>query len=771
MAATISNLRQMQGMGIFGDQKRSSPDLQFRRFNLIYGFNGSGKSTLSRLFGSLEAGALHPKLPQGCSFEIDLDDGTVFGCPAKPVGLERRVLVFNSDFIDRNLQWAVGRASPVFFIGADQADAAAELAKLEQKIVGLTARQTAAEIAEKAADKAITTFKRDKAKTTALRLHQGNRKYEAPQLAADYTAWSAEVPTLLDDDQLRAAEDTRKLSEPMPAVTLLEFDSRSVHRAFEFVIAICGETLSEVALDEVQKFPDMLLWLKQGREFHEAQGLEDCLLCGNSFSPERNDLLHEALDNRIDDFVSKLAKTSERLSAVTAGLGDIETSAPFPNALSTELRTRYSECRRRLVASVQISKSNLAAVDAALTLKRHRPATAADTSKLPLLTDVEAAVLELESALEDANAIVREHNQIVYDFAKHRDDAGIAIRKHFITECRDDFAAHLVEVAGARAEAEETSAELEKVTADADRLRRSIRSHGPAADAINKLIASYLGHKELTIAAVEEGYEIHRHGGVIDGMPSEGEKTAIAISYFLSTIESDGRKLKDLIVIVDDPVSSLDSKALNYACSLVRSHLENASQLFVLTHNQQCMNEFKKAWRNRARPSDGKDPTAKFLFIDVTSPARDQKRVSTLVGMSALLREYDSEYHFLFDHVIRFADAADNHFDHGYLMPNILRRVLDIFLAFKCPGNSGLPGKIAELCAAYPELDKDRLTALERLSQIESHSDNLDDLVSFSSMTLEETREATSSLLTMMELVDGKHVSALRRICERARAA
>ncbi len=139
-------------------------------------------------------------------------------------------------------------------------------------------------------------------------------------------------------------------------------------------------------------------------------------------------------------------------------------------------------------------------------------------------------------------------------------------------------------------------------------LRRRIRTHGPAASVINKLIAAYLGHGELTIDPVDEDYELQRHGRPITGVPSEGEKTAIAIAYFLSSIEADNRKLKDVIVVVDDPVSSLDTKALNFACSLVRTRLEKAAQVFILTHNLQCMNEFRKAWKGKAKSREGAEP-------------------------------------------------------------------------------------------------------------------------------------------------------------------
>ncbi|MGE0751009.1 MAG: AAA family ATPase [Variibacter sp.] len=90
MSAIVTNLRSMQGMGIFADRAVRSPSLQLRRYNLIYGFNGSGKSTLSRLFASFQVGVLHPKLPDSCSFEVTLGDETDFGCLPKPTGLERR---------------------------------------------------------------------------------------------------------------------------------------------------------------------------------------------------------------------------------------------------------------------------------------------------------------------------------------------------------------------------------------------------------------------------------------------------------------------------------------------------------------------------------------------------------------------------------------------------------------------------------------------------------------------------------------------------------
>ena len=761
----ITNIKSLQGMGIYADRGGRSPSLQFRRFNLIYGFNGSGKSTLSRVFASLEAGEPHPKLPDGGAFEMAMDDGSAFGCPTNPAGLDQRVLVFNSDYIEKNLQWSAGRANPVFYIGADQAEAAADLTRIEGEIVKAEVRKAAAAAAERAADKTFANFKRERAKSVASRLHLGSRKYEAPALARDYETWKDDQGAPLTDDELKAAEDTRRLDEPMPRLDPVSFDKATIGTAYRFIADVCGQSLAQVALDEVQRYPDMLLWLKHGHEYHEKNGVADCIHCGNPISPERRALLTAALDDSVDQFVARLTTTADRLEKLVETTTQLASQLPASDDLATELRAGFKGARDEVSKEVRLLVKQLGALQTVLTAKRERPATPSDMQGVAAEADVLATAERLAATVATVSKEIAAHNQAVADFTKRKDAAETSIRRHFIVDCRVDYAKTAKELEGATGTLTTETDALAALREHARELRQQIRTHGPAASVINKLIAAYLGHGELTINPADEGYELQRHGTPISGVPSEGEKTAIAISYFLSSIEADNRKLKDAIVVVDDPVSSLDTKALNFACSLVRTRLERAAQVFILTHNLQCMNEFRKAWKGKVRPAEGKAPTATFLFIDVTIPEGQQRRSSTIIEMSKLLREYDSEYHFLFSHVLRFAKQPDAYDDHGYMIPNVIRRVLDVFLAFKAPGGGGLPSQLDKLCSDYPELDRERLAALERLTQVESHSDNIDDLLSFSTMTLEETRGAAAQLFEMIEHVDPKHLARLRTLC------
>ncbi|MDF2232399.1 AAA family ATPase [Albimonas sp. CAU 1670] len=762
---TFTNIKSLRGMGIFADRGMQSPPLAFRRYNLVYGFNGSGKSTLSRLFSSLQAGEVHSKLPEGGTFEVTLGDGKVYGLPSNLTGLEQRVLVFNSDYIERNLQWAAGRAEPVFYIGAEQADAARKLTEVEGDIAKAETSREIADAYAKASAKAFATFKRDRAKDVARHLHLGGRRYEAPAFASDYETWKDDTNPKLSDDELKAAEDTCRLDEPMARLVPIEFDTVSVGAIYQEIAELCVQSLATITLDEVNRFPDILLWLKHGREFHEAHGLTDCLFCGNEISPDRRALLAAAMDDRVDRFIARLAAADERMRVLTETAVRLQTILPDTGELAAEYQAAYKAARDSVAKNAHNLVQQLEPLWKVLSSKRERPAAPADMTTIVPREAVLVAANDLNRRLEELNGLIAAHNDAASEFAERKKAAETSIRRHFVADCRDDYVKIAKEANDAAANlvaATETLADRKEAARE---LRHQIRAHGPAASAINKLIAAYLGHNELAINPVEEGYELHRHGTPIEGVPSEGEKTAIAISYFLSSIEADNRKLKDVIVVVDDPVSSLDSKALNFACSLVRSRLDKAAQVFVMTHNLQCMNEFRKGWKSRARPRDGKDPTATYLFIDVAIPEGQARRSSQIVEMSKLLREYDSEYHFLFSHVIRFVGQGDAYDDHGYMMPNVLRRVLDVFLAFRCPGGSGLTSQLEKLCKDHPDLDKDRLSALERLAQTESHSDNLDDLLSFSTMTLEETRDAARALLAMMEQVDPKHLKNLTRVC------
>nr|WP_284280426.1 AAA family ATPase [Bradyrhizobium liaoningense] len=87
---------------MLAERKATTPSLDLKRYNLFYEFNGSGKSTLSRILAALQHGKKQERLPEGCTFEIELSSGAKFTYPKALSGLEKCVCVFNGDFIAEN---------------------------------------------------------------------------------------------------------------------------------------------------------------------------------------------------------------------------------------------------------------------------------------------------------------------------------------------------------------------------------------------------------------------------------------------------------------------------------------------------------------------------------------------------------------------------------------------------------------------------------------------------------------------------------------------
>jgi hypothetical protein len=81
------------------------------------------------------------------------------------------------------------------------------------------------------------------------------------------------------------------------------------------------------------------------------------------------------------------------------------------------------------------------------------------------------------------------------------------------------------------------------------------------------------------------------------------------------------------------------------------------------------------------------------------------------------------------------------------------------------PGPDGLKSKLDTLVRTRPDFDANRLMALDRLVQLESHAESLDDLVAFSSMTIEESRDASQALIALMQEMDEPHLLRLQQLC------
>jgi wobble nucleotide-excising tRNase len=168
---------------------------------------------------------------------------------------------------------------------------------------------------------------------------------------------------------------------------------------------------------------------------------------------------------------------------------------------------------------------------------------------------------------------------------------------------------------------------IREATATIRGLERRVTSVQPTIDAINAILTSY-GFTGFTLAASnQEGYYrvVRSDGADATKTLSEGERTFLTFLYFyhlLGGSDTASGATDPRVVVIDDPISSLDSDVLYVVSSLVRDILENVRQgvglvrqAFVLTHN---IYFHKEVTFQRAR--SGNDAMKHESFWTVSKP-------------------------------------------------------------------------------------------------------------------------------------------------------
>lgn len=409
-------------------------------------------------------------------------------------------------------------------------------------------------------------------------------------------------------------------------------------------------------------------------------------------------------------------------------------------------------------------------------------AAVALTAKVEQLGTAVAAPSELnrESAANEANIVLSKfdelaplitaHNAAAGEIKTAKQQAHTHLKRDMLFDAFRLYQEHASSCEVKKVEVSKTSHAVQELNEQISDTQDSMKSHQKAAKHISGTVTRFLGHGELTVKPTDEGYTICRDGEPVSGPLSEGERTAIAFCYFLVLLTAEGRKLEDLIVIVDDPISSLDSGALNYTASLVSAHLQQCGQGVVLTHNINFFHEINK-WLKRVEVGKDTDGIAKWkraglFYVSCKKDPNLGHRKSAVEKLSKLLREYESEYHFLFFMIGRAAKDMSVSDEQSVLIPNAIRKALDTFLAFRHPSSSPIEVKAVDLVKGIETFDKIRLAALMRLVQTESHADSIADSTSFCPMTTEEAYEACQNFMYYVSVVDPEHFRRMKDICE-----
>ena len=212
---------------------------------------------------------------------------------------------------------------------------------------------------------------------------------------------------------------------------------------------------------------------------------------------------------------------------------------------------------------------------------------------------------EIKQCIEKANKKISEHNRIVKEFASETQKLKKDIWFFVAEESQSAHKAHGKKVDGLKKGINAikkyiTEKEIEAKSLDSEikALNKNVTSVQPTVDEINRRLLAFGFYNFSLVPSLDADnhYTIqYEDGSFAHKSLSEGEITFITFLYFLQLVKGSHSEVGvsgDRIVVIDDPISSLDSNILFIVSTLIKGLIKDIKenigeikQLIVLTHN------------------------------------------------------------------------------------------------------------------------------------------------------------------------------------------
>lgn len=721
--------------------------------NLIYGWNYSGKTTLSRLISLLEHKKSDSDLPN-ISFSIATDTGVINETNFQVSPVVARV--FNSDFIAKNINFSGNPFKPILLLGADAGDAQKKIDRFQYFQEKISARRVAK-------NKAITEGKNamDRAKTEKASSIKSTmslvRAYGATQLERDIQTirnFSVKDHELLPENYDADLKLARTSDQDQPtAIPKLSYalNYDVLHKGAETLLSTKLNLTNTI--DYLLEHLAVSNWIETGLELHVDK--TECEFCGSALTSKR-------MQDLRDHFSLDLANHKDTIKDLRAKVSAAKVvySPNKASEFNAQFREKFVTLNTALLAAISAYNDSLDVLDGDLGKKFDAPTV------LVALAEIDPKIQsDLLDAIDAVNEVIADNNKISNNFASEKEKAIDRLKMHFAQSFIKEN--KLQEFEGRQARLDRQSkrcmAILANVSAEIAELQATISQAQRGREEINVLIERLLGSDsvQIVVAKVEgkEQFQLIRKGGTPALHLSEGEKTAVAFSFFITSL----KEIKDFsqaIIYIDDPISSLDSNHIFQVNAIIKETFfykdpdnnqspvtTTCKQIFLSTHNFEFFSLLREL-----KP-DGK--TASHYLVKKISPV-----ISTFGNMPKSMYRYSSEYHFLFDVLNGFHVApAEDKTDLKLLMllPNAVRRFVELYTYSKYPGQKDMTvDQRAERL-----FGGERSKRLLKVFHYFSHANNIERMVEQNDLMC-DIEGAVDDLMSLLNEKDPLHMEALK---------
>lgn len=770
MILRINRLRQF---GIFADYNGSSIQ-QFGRYNLIYGWNGTGKSTLSNVFSCLEDRSLIPRFA-GAQFSIAQEDGTSL-TETNLTASQLNIHVFNQKFIHENIDWdrsvksilliAKEKISDLQVLEKKKSDLSenqkarvAKLTEIRTKTEGLEKFLTGAAKKMKTGLQAIDT-------SDSYYLNYDRRKLS--KFIENNSESIVDKNSVLSDEKVIDLTNAAKPDHlPNIAFNSVAIEEGYFKKAAIRIRDLIATTAINQAIKRLEENPIIRDWVQKGLEIHEHHKSESCEFCGGPFTNERAETLAAHFSKEFTDFQNRLSNAATWIESQGAPVNNLPLSTSFYKEFVTEatkLEGQYKEAAQKINQQIEGWRAAL-----------QEKITDPSKTEIHIMDMGDEHVANFNAVLASIVDLVKKHNNKTDNFSAETSKAKKSLELHFAAAEVQEF-----DYAGNEKQCEELKAAvamekkvIDELAMEVGTLEALLSNETVGAKEFNDILHRFIGRSELCLSfnQTKKGYEIIRNGiGEHDGNLSEGEKTAIAFVYFITKLKENGNNIKNTIVVVDDPVSSFDSNHLFHAYSFLKTHCIDAKQLFVLTHNftyfKLVRDWFSTTNRNRAKKIPAKAPVSFFYRLDAPPGS---PRHSLLLDADESLKNYGSEYHYIFKKLYTYKEKTTLDRDEAFLTANLARKLLESFFTFKFPRGRNDVNQLMEAglegCIITTAELKEKIY---RFINKYSHSDVIEITEESAENLAGESHSVLNNIFQWIEEVDKNHFDEMVEVAQGA---
>ncbi|MBN1655085.1 MAG: AAA family ATPase [Deltaproteobacteria bacterium] len=753
----VTRFSRIKGYRVFRDFIWPAELLPFGQFNLIYGWNGTGKTTLAALLRHLQ----DRTAVRGGDVVFELD-GKEVAASDVPSALLPAVRVFNREFVAATVLSSAGEIAPIYYLGQDSVEKQQQVEKLKKDLTSADTKVATAKSEKTSAEKALDDYCIAKAKVIKELLissrtpeYNNYDKRRFRQAVEQLNAISQPAALLCEADKAKLR--SQKDAQTKNSVSTVIRDVPDFVALTASTEALLKRSVASKVIEELASNREVSSWVQRGLELHTGdRDTVQCRFCGQQIARARLVALEAHFNDEFSHFQSDVNALASRIEQNKKVLVELQMpeSSRFYDHLATEIDAAMATAR----GLIEQSAGFLESLHSYVIRKRESPFQPSSLNGGPPAPDREAII----GAIAAINAVVDQHNAITTRFQKEVDRACQQLEQCYVAEGFEEFCRFRQAIETAEASLVTASSEAQGLRDRIGAIEREIVEHRRPAEELNAELRAYLGRDDLRFEVRETGYGMTRNGQPASDL-SEGEKTAIAFLYFLKSLQDKSFDLPNGVVVIDDPVSSLDSNSLFSAFSYMKERTKNCDQLIVMTHNFGFFRQVKNWFHhvNRTKCPAPERPRARFFLLRAVGNGKNQ-RTASIGAIDPMLEEFDSEYHYLFKRVVEEAERKCESVPLGdqYSIPNLARRLVEAFLSFRYPdysGNNALYHALERV-----NFDESKKTRILRFVHTYSHSGQISP-VEEDPWGLSETTSVLCDILEMIRTEDPAHFDGMTK--------